>query len=302
MKILCITGPPPPDLARTLAGFEQEFRYPLGPTDSFSISHGEDYSRFFRSMGKARVYLAEISNEIVGSLAVVERTIDLTDGTSIPTAYLGDAKVVAKFRGRTVLGRLAVAAREQIMAAGFKAAFSVVMNGSIPSDKHTGRLGIPKFEELAKLAILRFDTRRPLEAFLQTSRLMTEPYHRPRDGDPGIASKIPPHVIAVDGGTGLLIDTRRGKRLWRSDGCEMVSAHLTQLRCTSASGLFNLIQAAIKKSAELGYPGLFTALPVGLPMVDTLLEASGGTVTLAEASVYGTGLPKGAWMMNTSEI
>jgi len=302
MKLHCITGPPPPELARALVGFEKEFHYPLGPSASFSISHGEDYTRFFRSMGNTRIYLAEIGDEIVGSLAVVERVIDLSNGTSIPAAYICDAKVVAKFRGRTALGRLIMTAHEQISAAGFNAAFSVVMHGSIPSNKYTGRLGIPKFDELGKLAILRFDTRRPLEAFSQTQSLTMEPWQRPRDGDPVIASKILPHVVTVDGGSGVLIDTRRGKRLWRSDGSEMVSAHLTQMRFTSASGLFNLIQAAIKKSAALGYPGLFTALPAGHPIVDALLEAIGGTATIAGASVYGTGLPEGIWMMNTSEI
>lgn len=163
------------------------------------MSHGEDYTRFFRSMGDARVYVAEIANEIVGSLTVVGRHILLADGTSIPAAYLGDAKVVKKFRGRTVLARLSMAARDQILAAGYKAAFSVVMTGSTPSDRLTGRLGIPKFD-------------------------------------------------------------------------------------------------------ELGYPGLFTALPAGHPFVGFVLDASGGTASTAGASVYGTGLPSGEWMMNTSEI
>ncbi|MEO5715714.1 MAG: hypothetical protein ABIT37_19700 [Luteolibacter sp.] len=302
MKIHCITGTPPPELARALVGFEKEFRYPLGPSGSFSISHGEDYPRFFRGMGDAKIYLAEIAGEIVGSLAVVGRHVLLANETSIPAIYVGDAKVVEKFRGRTVLGRLSMAARDEILAAGYKAAFSVVMAGSTPSDQHTGRLGIPKFDELGKIAILRFDTRTPLKAFSHHHDLTIKPSHRPHGGDPGTASEIPPHTLAVDGGSGILIDTRHGKRLWRSDGSEMMSAHLTELRFTSAFGLFNLIQAAIKISAELGYPGLFTALPADFSIVGPLLDASSGTATIAVASVYGTGLPDGHWMMNTSEI
>ncbi len=302
MKIHCITDPPPPELALALAEFEKEFLYPLGPSDSFSISHGEDYPRFFRSMGDAKIYLAEIAGKIVGSLAVVGRNVLLANGTSIPAVYLGDAKVIEKFRGRTVLGRLSMAARDQVLSAGYKAAFSVVMTGSIPSDKHTGRLGIPKFDELGKLAILRFDTRTPLKAFSNHLDLTLKPSHRPHGGDPATVSEIPPHSLVVDGGSGILSDTRRGKRLWRSDGSEMASTHLTELQFTSASGLFNLIQAAISKSADLGYPGLFTALPAGYPIVRLLLDASEGTAIFAGASIYGTGLPDGDWMTNVSEI
>lgn len=302
MKIHRITGQPPTELARALAEFEREFRYPLGPSDSFSISHGEDYPRFFRSMGDARIYLAEIAGEIIGSLAVVERHVFLADGSSIPAVYLGDVKVIGKFRGRTVLGRLAMAARDEIRAAGGTAAFSVVMTGSIPSDRHTGRLGIPKFDELGKMAILRFDTRTPLSAFTHPQDPSFKPCHRPYGGDPRITSEIPPHPLVVEGGSGILVDTRRGKRLWKSDGSEMASTHLTELRFTSASGLCRLIQAAIGKSAELGYPGLFTALPADHPLIGPLLGASGGSATLAGATIYGTGLPPGGWMMNTSEI
>lgn len=302
MKVHCVTGPPPPDLAHALAEFEKEFRYPLGPSDSFSISHGEDYPRFFRGMGDAKIYLAEIAGEIVGSLAVVGRGVLLADATSIPAVYLGDAKVVEKFRGRMVLGRLAMAARDQILTAGYQAAFSVVMTGSIPSDQYTGRLGIPKFKELGKLAILRFDTRAPLKNFATHHELAIQSSHRPHGGNPATASEMPPHAMVVDGGSGILVDTRRGKRLWRADGSEMASTHLAELQFTSASGLFNLIQAAIEKSVELGYPGLFTALPADLSIVRQLVDASGGTATVAGASVYGHGLPVGDWWLNTSEI
>jgi hypothetical protein len=301
MRIHCITARPQPGLARELVGFEKEFRYPLGPADSFSISHGEDYTRFFRSMGDARIYLAEIAGEIVGSLAVVGRTVSLANGESIPAVYLGDAKVVAEFRGKTVLGRLAMAARESILAAGYQAAFSVVMTGSLPSDKYTGRLGIPKFEEVGRLAIIRFDTRRPLTDHLRNQPL-TGSFHRLQGGDPGVTSENPPCFLSVDGANGMLTDTRRGKQLWRSDGSEMLSAHLTNLRFTSADGIFRLIQSAVTKAAELGYPGLFTSLPADLPLIGSLYDASGGTAAIAGASVFGTGLPSGDWMINTSEI
>ncbi len=301
MKIHCLTQTPPPELANALAAFEQEFRYPLGPADSFSISHGEDYTRFFRSMGEARVYLAELNGVIIGALASINRHVRMADGTSLPAVYLCDAKVVEKHRSKMVLGRLVMAARDQILASGNKAAFSVVMHGSIPTDQHTGRLGIPKFDELGKLAILRFDTRATLHDISLTDQC-NELCHRPYGGDPDLTSEITSQTLSVDGASGILLDTRRGKRLWKNDGTELASLHLTALHFTSASALFHLIQTAIAKSSELGYPGLFTALPASHPMVHPLLDASGGTATLAGASVYGTALPEGHWMINTSEI
>ena len=63
MKIHCLSGPPDQKTGLALADFEKEFSYPLGPDRSFSISHGADYSLFFRCMGEARIYLAEISGK-----------------------------------------------------------------------------------------------------------------------------------------------------------------------------------------------------------------------------------------------
>lgn len=302
MRIHRVTDPPSPEMARSLAKFESEFRYPLGPSESFSISHGEDYPRFFRSMGQARIYLAEIAGDIVGSLAVVHRTVVLAGGAEVPAAYLADAKVTAKYRGGMVLGRLAMAARDEILASGCAAAFSVVMTGSAPSDRYTGRLDIPKFEELGRLAILRFDTSKTLDVVTQIHRDRVSTFHKPCGGDPAVASSFPPQSLVVDEGSGTLVDTRCGKRLWKSDGSEMLSAHLTGLGFASDSGLLRLMNSAIGMSRKLGLPGLFTALPAEHPIVNCLLDAGDGTVELAGASVYGTGLPKGGWMINTSEI
>ena len=53
MIVQRIHSPPDPELADALSAFEQHFRYPLGRTRTFRISHGPDYPRFFRAMGKA---------------------------------------------------------------------------------------------------------------------------------------------------------------------------------------------------------------------------------------------------------
>lgn len=302
MKIHCLSGPPERELALALAEFEKEFSYPLGPGRSFSISHGADYSLFFRCMGEARIYLAEISGNIVGALAVVRRTAVLADGSTIPAVYLCDAKVAAAHRGRTVLGRLALTARDETMAAGYKAAYSVVMSGSIPMDVHTGRLGIPRFEVIAHLAVLRFDTQVKFNPLVNPSSGQRADCHRLQAGNAAPGSQIQPHPLQVDGARGTLVDTRLGKRLWQSDGHEIVSAHLTGLFFESPRALSDLIVAAVGLTARMGFPGLFMSLPADNPTLGAIIESAVVTPTVAQATVFGTGLPEGQWMVDTSEI
>ena len=40
-------------IGRILAALEKHFRYPLSPTLSFQLDHGDDYTAFFRAMGDA---------------------------------------------------------------------------------------------------------------------------------------------------------------------------------------------------------------------------------------------------------
>jgi hypothetical protein len=302
MKIHRITDPPTPEMARKLAEFEKEFVYPLGSSDSFTISHGEDYPLFFRGMGNARIHLAETSGVIVGAQAVVERNVSLADGTEIPAAYFCDTKVVSQMRGGMVLGRLAIAACKETLAAGIHSGFSVVMDGSKTTDQHTGRLGIPQFEELARLVILRFDTAADFKGFPDIQNFHIQKCHRPHGGNPALCSEMKPLELNVDGASGLLLDTRLGKRLWKSDGTEMISAHLTSLRFSSAHSLSKLIHTAIEAAAGMGIPGLFLALPEALFTAETLRDVTSGCATGASARVYGTGLPKGDWIVDTSEI
>lgn len=300
MKIHRITGSPSPELAAALAEFEKEFSYPLGVIDSFTISHGEDYTRFFCGMGNADIYLAEAEGKILGTQAVVGRLISLADGTTIPAAYLCDTKIVSRMHGKMVLGRLVMAACRETMVAGYQSAFSVVMDGSIPSDQYTGRLDIPQFHALGRLAILRFDTGSDFPGFPSVSGAMA--FHRPEGGDGALCSEMKPLKLSVAGASGTVIDTRRGKRLHSSDGSEMVSAHLTDLSFTNAAGLTSLIRLANETAADLGYPGLFVAFPENLFPHAALCASVGKSASIASATVFGTGLPKGDWIINTSEI
>lgn len=254
-------------------------------------------------MGGTKIYVAEVAEEIVGTVATINREIALADGSVIPVAYICDAKVVAAYRGRTVLGRLLTRARDEIFASGCHCAYSIVMSGSTPSDQFTGRLGIPRFEQLGDLAILRFDTHTRSAWEKQPCENVLQDYRRIEGGDASICSEINPIPVVVQGARGKLVDTRMGKRLWRSDGHELVSGHLIDLQFDSIGSFTTLIDAAKIKAAECGFPGLFLALPASSRFLETIPKDLLQTqVTRAEARIYGVGIPAGEWMTNTSEI
>jgi hypothetical protein len=296
MKIHRITDTVPAGMEAALAEFERCFVYPLGPNDSFTIAHGPDYIRFFRSMGDACVYVAESSGEIAGVLAVVRRTVTLVDGTRILAAYFCDAKVAPKKQGSPVLARLALMAQRDLMEAGVTAAFSIVMEGSPSPETYTGRIGIPLFRKLEGIQIARLETSRRIDdGSFDFDGDYTSSGIFLSGGDAATASQLKPVGIEVDGARGTLLDTRRGKSLWRSDGVEMISGHLSAIQADSPASLVRLVNHALEVASRAGFPGLFIGLPG-----DVVFKGSGAT--LAGANVYGTGLPEGRWMINTGEI
>ena len=110
MKVRQISSPPDPALTRALAEFEAPFTYPLGPGKFFRISHGEDFTLFFRAQGTAACFIAEKKGRVVGALGTAMRRLWLPDGTDRTAAYIGDLKIATEARGGTVLVRLARAA------------------------------------------------------------------------------------------------------------------------------------------------------------------------------------------------
>src|ERR1051325_5768970 len=66
MKVYALQESPSSSLATALAEFESPFSYPLGPDMSFYISHGKDYSLFFRAQGNGTCFIAEHRQRILG--------------------------------------------------------------------------------------------------------------------------------------------------------------------------------------------------------------------------------------------
>jgi len=315
MKVRQISGPPVPVLACALAEFEAPFTYPLGPGKFFRISHGEDFTLFFRAQGTAACFIAENKGRIVGALGTAIRRLWLPDGTDLMAAYIGDLKIAAEARGGTVLVRLARAA-EGWLRPKVQAAIGVVMEGTaLTPERYTGRAGIPDFQDLGRLIILRISgsdesVERESERFVATSeaglacfRRLTLGHYACPASDALKRSHISPVWLMDPDGSAcaMLEDTRRAKRLISGDGSELLSAHLSCFAYSTAAAWAKLVGIALRRAIVLGLPALFVA--VAEPDACELrAKLRNFEVLTAPATVYGAGLMPGLWNINSSEI
>jgi len=307
-----------------LAQFEQQFQYPLGPHDHFSISHGSDYLPFFAAMGAATLLVAEHLGTIVGTLVLVHR--QLVFGDSSPGSgetqkrgqdahYICDLKVRPDARSSSALARLMTAAADVIRPCQSHACYSVVMAGtSSEPAAYTGRLNIPKFAVVGEVAILRFLTapsREPStvvnaspDQFTATQERLRAAGVQPAAGDSSVRSLIGVQRFCHVNGTacGLLEDTRRGKRLIQASGEEIVSAHLSRFNWSDLVAAEDLLEHALDRSLELGFPAMFCSMPsAAWAHLKPLLH--GLECQQTSATVYGYQVPDNLdWWIDTSEI
>lgn len=319
MRIVSLFQVVPSTMAGALSEFEEEFNYPLGSACRFRISHGDDYLGFFRAMGEATLVVAEDGGEISGAIARVRKEKNFRDGNSVETLaahYLCDLKVRADQRGRMVLPRLFRETKRQIEASDSQACYSVVMAGTgrLPTD-YTGRLGIPKFDHLADITILRIaggggSGRTPecrvvdAAEFSAVGKSMKLPgYQSPTRASTGRSLSTPVHLVSGEGDAcGIIEDTRRTKRLFLESGEELMSAHLTAFRYRDPSAAGALLHGAVELARMAGFPAIFTAAPSG--GLEVLLPFLRGLdVTEAPATVFGIGMKPGMdWWVDTAEI
>jgi hypothetical protein len=99
-----------------------------------------------------------------------------------------------------------------------------------------------------------------------------------------------------------LEDTRRAKRLFMTDGTELVSAHLSSFAFESASAGAELIRVALRLAGQSGLPAMFVAVAEqDLAALQAALDRM--DMVVAPATVYGAGLEADfPWNVNTSEI
>jgi hypothetical protein len=242
------------------------------------------------------------------------RRLLLPSGAERPAVYLGDLKVDPQARGGRALPRLADAALHWV-AGRATCAFSVVMDGTpVTPTRYTGRLGIPPFQKLAEIIVLRIGTSNDRRSESATgvddatgaacyARFSAGRYACPC-GFPVERSMLPPVWLMTPGGgaCGQLEDTRRAKRLIADDGVEMQSAHLSYFAYHDVAAGVQVIRPALVHAADHGLPAMFVAVPSA--DAPAFLDALSGTdVVAAPATVFGTGLEPGAlWNINTAEI
>jgi hypothetical protein len=307
----------PEGMGDALAGFEREFSYPLGSSGRFRISHGEDYLRFFQAMGEAQLLLLEKAGVVQGVLARVERSLELRSEAGLEqlrTAhYLCDLKLRASARGSLSLPRLIRETKRAIESSGSHCCYCVVMEGTgkLPTD-YTGRLGVPRFQRLGEIAILRIEAsgnsgsleKITPDDFAKLRSGLTRPGYSATTSTPESRSLMEPmHLTSANGDAcGILEDTRRGKRLFLEEGPEMLSAHLSRFAYAHPAAGAHLLKGAAALAGERGMPALFVAVPQRASEA-LLRELEGVPLTIAPAAVYGHALKAGAdWWIDTAEI
>jgi len=316
MTVHRIHADPPALSAQALASFEAQFRYPLGEAGTFSVSHGEDYSRFYRSIGQPSwCYLAEDSGLVVGSLCLARQRVQ-TEGADT-LLYLGDLKVLPRPDRGLVLRNLARAAmQEQDLSA--RAAYGVVMDGTAATpERYSGRVGIPAFRPCGKLSILRIDTGESVSAppsakggeaaddaeGMACYRELAAGSIASLGGAPALRSRFPPAwLIAAGGGAcGRLEDTLGAKRLVADSG-ELLSLHLACFAWTDPAAASQLLRRGLEIARERGYPAVFTSVDAGAG-IELLPQLADLPVQISPATVFGFGLPPQArWTVHSSEI
>ena len=313
-------------MARSLAQFERQFRYPLGPGRFFRIHHGEDYSRFFRAMGEGVSFIAERSGNILGTIGVARRALILPNGNVKNVVYIGDAKVAPENRGGKVLWRLLQAVRTWTVQRA-NAAYSAVMEGTlILPTRYTGRLGIEPFAKLFEVVILRIPAKKAFVPLREDWKIdaaagwnlyqkLTQGSARCIGGKPDMRSLSPPQWLAAPSrkAAGLLEDTRQAKRLLESprpfsgdssdgEGSEMRVSHLSHCAWLEEEDGIALLQQALSLSTKRGFDAMFTT--ASFATAETIVARLGAEGILrACADIYGAGLDAGMiWKLNTSEI
>jgi hypothetical protein len=315
MKVHQASSPPSPALARALAEFEAPFTYPLGLGEFFRITHGEDYTLFFRAMGDGACFIAEHQGGVVGTLGTSIRRLRMPDGAERTVAYLGDLKIAPNARGGAVLLRLAQAA-EAWLRPRVQAGFGVVMGGTAHTPEgYTGRAGIPVFRDVGQLVVLRISPNDECAKsgpvhFETTQEIGLRCYEDLSLGryaciasDAQQRSQIKPVWLMNSDGSacGMLEDTRRAKRLITGNGSELLSAHLSYFAYDTISAGAELIHVALGKIGSLGLPALFVA--VAEPDAQELRKCLRNVeLVSAPATIYGAGLMAGTWNINSSEI
>ena len=204
---------------------------------------------------------------------------------------------------------------------GAQAVYGIVMDGTPRTPaSYTGRFGLPAFQPLGALRVLRI----PREGFRPADRDEVHEVEPAAIGDsfaalgraagafatlgglPRLRAVRPAVGLAVADGRacGVLEDTRAAKRLVESDGGEMCSAHLGSFGWRAPADACELVRGALRRLADdPAISSLFVSVPRAAEEVVAALRAEHPGTVEAAATIYGAGLPAGSrWHVSSSEI
>jgi hypothetical protein len=304
----------PMRLDAAMTNFERRFHYPLNTEQSFRTSHGDDYLRFYRSLGAATCVAAWDEEAIVGVCAAALRDVQLPDSGTRRALYVGDLKIAEEARGRRILWRLA-----QTMLARHRdidAAYGVVVDGTPATPAaYTGRAGVPHFLPIAGVRLWRLPTL--VDAGATTSAVPVVAAHgetvfrwlaRDRcyslSGNPTLRSDAPVQWwMAPDGSAcGRLEDTRRAKKLFLADGSELVSAHLGAFAYATPAAGERFLRDMLMRARRARFASLWVTAADSAQLPEMLQHPPAHTLT-TRATIYGTGFDDApCWNLSSSEI
>lgn len=310
MEVIEFNTPLNRSLSNQVFEFEGLFRYPLGNDQFFRIDHSPNPVAFYRAMGESRTYYVISQDNVIASISYVIRSVRGHNRIE-KMAYLGDLKIHPNYQGGRVLLKIAKHL-QPILEKKVYSAYGIVMDGTLNTpEQYTGRLGIAKFERLREIYILRFDTRIS-DTALMASHVSKEPcfdtYQNlskmpfEKISNTQLRSSISPEWFSVPKmACGMLEDTRLAKRLFLNSGEELLSTHLSYFVYDKVQEGFLVIEAALRRSVQLGFPAMFLAL--SKQQMDDLVPYLVTTnYTVSKAAIYGTHKACGELTINTAEI
>lgn len=311
MEIIKLTTPIHGSLAHKIAEFEALFTYPLGKNQHFRIDHGPHYDVFYRAMGESNTYYTLHEDKIIASLSYGIRMVK-KDKEIQKVAYLGDLKIHPNHQFTKAFFNMAQHLKP-ILEGNVSSAYGIVMEGTFNTpDQYTGRLGIPKFNHLKDIHILRFDTKNHNSSSEVNVHVSKESHFKIYENlaptpfismaNSHLRSAMEPQWFSIgELACGFLEDTSLAKRLFFDSGEEMLSSHLSYFVYETASQGFSIIQSALSHSHQLGFPAMFLALSQH-QMKELECHLMATTYTVAKAAIYGTDNICAEITINTSEI
>jgi hypothetical protein len=295
-----------------MAQFEKEFEYPLGEQQTFTISHGMDYLKFFRRMGQVTCFTARCHSGVSGVLTTVQRRLYIPGKGVTQAVYLCDLKVSTKTQSAPIFFQLVKEAREFYQGQDLPA-YGVVMHGTHRNPaQYTGAFGIPRFSALGEVAILRIPVRAAktdgadkssVKAAVEVFESLNSKSAHARAQNSQMGARYEPTGLLSNRGAacGILTDTLESKRLY-SGSTELVSAHLSQFAYDRLEDGIDVVRTALRLCSERDIPALFLSLPQ-TKLAEWKEHEHYPHSTFSGATIYGLGLEPGhQWNINTSEV